>query len=745
MYSLSMVVPAYNEDELLEVFVRKSMVDLSKITDDFEIILVNDGSTDRTPEIAGRLTKEFKNLRVINLEKNSGVGVATKTGLMAASKEIVFNNTVDAFFNMEDLPLLLKYLPDYDIVSGYRTNLKSNNIYGKLLTLGNYYLIRLLFGLNLKAFQTVQFFRNSFLQSIKIEADSTFMAPELLIKAHNLGKSIKEVGIEYQPRRAGKGKCGNPKNILRTIKDIFKFWFSWQFFRKSKIIFLIFFISFSFLAYLFIYFRWTWYDEISDLYIDWFVVKAGMPYRDVFAVLPPFSYYVYGVFQHLFGPSFYVGRIESAFFYFLLLILIFKLVAKLEGKIAGFIAAVLIFTNFYMGQFFFSGVPYALVLFLIIGSIYTLTLNLKPIRKIVLATFLMSLVVLTRTDMIIPLLILLVWILRFQGKKLFLAALITAGITIFLVLFPFLHFGFSATFYQLFTYPSSIHFHFDQSDYSFFRKYVLFRLEMLGDILSLYYFTFLFLLAGLIIYCLNLRKSLKSQIQQLFSLYKIHLLLASVFLGLLLTQYLRSSFTKPATLYFMTFGHMLAAIAITRLYPKMKDFPGKMAIALLIAGTCLTSFIGMPYLKLTSPLKSEDTDIKRMERAALIVEKFTKPEDKIFTLDAPFHVYLAKRKVIFPLNTSTYLLSQSEDTQRVRENYQFNLEMVEKWLSGEADVVLICRDRERYLVFGKEFLDTLELKLKENYKLAAAAENAYPRGLRQEFGILEIYLAKNND
>lgn len=230
-----MLVTAYNEEELLESFIRKSMSDLAKVTNDFEIVLVNDGSTDNTPKIAQKLATEFSNLRVIDLERNLGTGKNYVPGIAAASKEIVFTNTVDAFFNTEDLPLLLSYLDDYDVVSGYRSDLSANNLYQKTLTLGNYTLIRLLFCLRLKAYQTVQFHRKSFLDSISIEGESSFMAPELLLKAHKAGRSIKEVKIKYHPRLAGKAKGGNIKSILRTFKDILKFWFLWVILKQMKL------------------------------------------------------------------------------------------------------------------------------------------------------------------------------------------------------------------------------------------------------------------------------------------------------------------------------------------------------------------------------------------------------------------------------------------------------------------------------------------------------------------------------
>ena len=230
-----MLVPAYNEEELLEPFVSKSMSDLAKVSDDFEIVLVNDGSTDNTLSIAQRLVAEAPNLRLINLEKNQGTGKSILPAFAAATKEIIFTNTVDAFFNTEDLPSLLKHLDTHDMVSGYRSDLSANNLCQKILTLGNYFLIRLLFGLPLKAYQTVQLHRRSFLQSVNIEAASSFISPELLLKAYKSGKSIKEVKIKYYPRLGGKAKGANFKTISMTFRDISRLWFRWVILRQMKV------------------------------------------------------------------------------------------------------------------------------------------------------------------------------------------------------------------------------------------------------------------------------------------------------------------------------------------------------------------------------------------------------------------------------------------------------------------------------------------------------------------------------
>jgi glycosyltransferase involved in cell wall biosynthesis len=232
MYSLSMVVPAYNEEELLEEFVAKSVRDMSAVTDDFEIVLVNDGSTDRTLEIAQRLAREVPQLKIVDLKRNLGNGANVMVGFRHATKEVVFNNTVDAFFNTEDLPWILPYLDRYDSVSGYRSDLSANSLYGKILTLGNLTLIRLLFPLKLKAYQTVQFHRRTLFEDIQIEARSSFVSPELLIKAHATGRTIGEVQVVFHPRTKGTAKGGGLKHVVRSFRDIFYFWFRWVVLRR---------------------------------------------------------------------------------------------------------------------------------------------------------------------------------------------------------------------------------------------------------------------------------------------------------------------------------------------------------------------------------------------------------------------------------------------------------------------------------------------------------------------------------
>ena len=222
-----MVVPALNEEELVDEFFEKSVRDLSAVSTDWEIVFVDDGSTDRTLKLAQIWAEKYEQIQIVSLGSNLGNGANVEVGFRNTTKEIVFNNTVDAFFDTEDLPWILPHLEHYDSISGYRSDLKANNFYQKVLTLGNLTLIRLLFPLRLKAYQTVQFHRRAFFEQITIEGRSSFVSPELLLKAHFLGYTIGEVEVTFHPREKGTAKGGGLKHVVRTFRDMMSFWFRW--------------------------------------------------------------------------------------------------------------------------------------------------------------------------------------------------------------------------------------------------------------------------------------------------------------------------------------------------------------------------------------------------------------------------------------------------------------------------------------------------------------------------------------
>ena len=118
--SLSVFFPCYNEADNLERVVAQALDVLNKLGIDFEVIIVDDGSTDQTGRIADELASGDEHVRALHHEKNSGYGAALQTGFRAATKDFVFYTDGDGQFDIAEMPPLLKYMEDYEIVSCYR-------------------------------------------------------------------------------------------------------------------------------------------------------------------------------------------------------------------------------------------------------------------------------------------------------------------------------------------------------------------------------------------------------------------------------------------------------------------------------------------------------------------------------------------------------------------------------------------------------------------------------------------------
>lgn len=235
MVSLTLVVPVLNEEILLQRFMEKTERDLESAGLDWELFMVNDGSTDASLEIMQRFAESRERVHVIDLPGNHGPGANLYEAYFRACKDVVAYATVDGFYDTALLPGLLEHFSDSDAVSAYRTDLTSHPGFRKIQTMINVYLQRLLFPYEFKAVHTLQIHRRDFLQTVGLQAKTPFLCSEMLYKAREAGFVIKEVGIPYLPREAGKATGGNPKLIYHTMAEIFGFWFRWFVLRKPML------------------------------------------------------------------------------------------------------------------------------------------------------------------------------------------------------------------------------------------------------------------------------------------------------------------------------------------------------------------------------------------------------------------------------------------------------------------------------------------------------------------------------
>ena len=247
--SVSLVSWAYNEESLIEEFAERALRLLKKNRRKFEIVIVNDCSTDRTGVLLEEIAKKNKQVRVLTNKMNCNVGYSCWRGILAAKNDIVFWQTIDWSYNLSRLKDLLLLKEKFDVVAGVRRRpvtvkgrlaktmvaiyrlfhvqhlTKRSDTVGKaIISVCNYGIIRLLFGLKLSDYQNIVFYPRTFIQKIKITSNSSFVNPELLLRAHYHGLSICEAPISFIGRTRGVAKGTKPAAILASISDIWKFW-----------------------------------------------------------------------------------------------------------------------------------------------------------------------------------------------------------------------------------------------------------------------------------------------------------------------------------------------------------------------------------------------------------------------------------------------------------------------------------------------------------------------------------------
>ena len=226
---LSYFFPAHDEAENIEALVAEALADLGALAETFEIIAVDDGSTDGTGAIADRLAAQHPGLvRVVHHEKNRGYGAAVRSGLAAARYPLVCFTDGDRQFRIADLARLTARLgrpaadgSAPDVVAGYRIKRADPAVrlaYARAYRTA----LRVCFGLRVRDPDCAcKLFRRSALADVNVESGGAFLSAELLIKIGERGGVIVEEGVPHYPRPAGRASGADPRVVWRAVRD---FW-----------------------------------------------------------------------------------------------------------------------------------------------------------------------------------------------------------------------------------------------------------------------------------------------------------------------------------------------------------------------------------------------------------------------------------------------------------------------------------------------------------------------------------------
>jgi len=220
--SISVFFPCYNEQDNIARTVQQSLGVLEKLDADFEVIIVNDGSTDKTGQIADQITKQNKNVKVVHHPENLGYGAALQSGLKAATKKLVFYTDGDGQFDINEMPSLLPLIKQYDIVCGYRIN-RQDNLIRKINGWCWTKLVCLLFGMKVRDIDCAfKLYKREIFDDIKLSSSGALISAEILARALRKGYSLTQKGVHHYPRTAGAQTGANLRVILRAFKELIR-------------------------------------------------------------------------------------------------------------------------------------------------------------------------------------------------------------------------------------------------------------------------------------------------------------------------------------------------------------------------------------------------------------------------------------------------------------------------------------------------------------------------------------------
>lgn len=221
-YALSVFYPCYNEQDNVRRVVGEAMAFLPEVSDDFEVILVDDGSRDRTGAIIDELAAGDPRIRGVHHAVNRGYGAALASGFRAATKELVFYTDGDGQFDIAEMPRLLELIDRHDIVSGCRGRRQDSPVrrlnawlWGRLVTW--------LLGFRCRDVDSAfKLYRREIFDRIDMKSTGALIDAEILARSIRAGYSLTEVPVSHRPRIAGRQTGAKLSVILRAFRELLR-------------------------------------------------------------------------------------------------------------------------------------------------------------------------------------------------------------------------------------------------------------------------------------------------------------------------------------------------------------------------------------------------------------------------------------------------------------------------------------------------------------------------------------------
>lgn len=221
---LSLILPAHNEEPNISPVVQAAVGVLPEVFQDYEVIVVDDGSRDRTPQIADELTASNPYVKVVHHPRNRGYGAALTSGFRAATGDYWMFMDSDRQFDIGDVSKLAPYVGKYDIVAGYR--IKRNDPHTRFL-IGSTFnrIVRILFGIKVRDIDCgFKIFRADVLRDMDLQSPGALINTEIHAKAIKQRRSLYEVGVHHYPRLEGEQSGASLKVVSRAMLETIRLW-----------------------------------------------------------------------------------------------------------------------------------------------------------------------------------------------------------------------------------------------------------------------------------------------------------------------------------------------------------------------------------------------------------------------------------------------------------------------------------------------------------------------------------------
>jgi glycosyltransferase involved in cell wall biosynthesis len=218
--SLSVFFPVYNDEATVRQVTEKALRVCTEIADDYEVIIVDDGSPDASGRIADELARQHPQVRAVHHPVNRGYGAAVRTGLAESRHEWICFTDGDNEYDLRDLRKLWRLRDHYDLIITFRYVRRYSGLRTVISRVYNMVLRRLFFTRYRDVSTGLRLARRSLIDELTLEATSPFIGAEIAIKTMLKGYRVGEMGIQTFPREFGRGSSTTPENIYRTIVDM---------------------------------------------------------------------------------------------------------------------------------------------------------------------------------------------------------------------------------------------------------------------------------------------------------------------------------------------------------------------------------------------------------------------------------------------------------------------------------------------------------------------------------------------